>query len=179
MRDSYNTTVILWPATPLAAIVAEQLRDIGVELTNPQADPGCLTARHTEDGQLLLEIASEQLHGLTDLEAVLAALRLAGVSYVAWDAKKSEIAGTGRSYDPNSRVESEFTVMSDGEPVLTLSDLDELKGRYDTTEGLLEGIQASLRLPLPQNLSDVDGFTIVIEPEDSDDDERVTQQGGR
>jgi hypothetical protein len=171
MRDSYDTTLILWPATPLAASVAEELRDIGVQLTEPQAAPGC-AARRTEDGQLLLEISRERLHGLTDLEAVLATLRLARVSYVAWDARKTEVAGTARSYDPDSRVEREFTVMPDGEPVLTLSDLNEFEGHYGTAEGLLEGIQTWLRLPLPQNLSEVNGFTIVIEPEDTDDDER-------
>jgi hypothetical protein len=173
MRDSYDTTLILWPATPLAASVAEELRAIGVPLTEPQAAPGCLTARRTEDGQLLLEISRERLHGLTDLEAVLATLRLADVSYVAWDARKTEVAGTARSFDPGSRVEREFTVMPDGEPVLTLSDLNEFEGRYGTAEGLIEGIQTWLRLPLPQNLSEVDGFTIVIEPEDTDDDERL------
>ena len=72
MRDSYDTTLILWPATPLATSVAEGgLRAIGVPLTEPQAAPACLTAQRTEDGQLLLEISREQLHGLTDLEAVL------------------------------------------------------------------------------------------------------------
>jgi hypothetical protein len=172
MRDSYDTTLILWPATPLAASVADELRDVGVPLTEPQASPGCVTARRTQDGQLVLEISRERLHGLTDLEAVLATLRLAGVSYVAWDARKSEIAGTARSYDPDSRVEREFTVMPDGEPVLTLSDLNEFEGRYGTAEGLLEGIQTWLRLPLPQNLSEVNGFTIVIDP-DEDDDERL------
>jgi len=172
MRDSYDTTLILWPATPLAASVADELRDVGVPLTEPEASQGWLTARRTEDGQLVLEISRERLHGLTDLEAVLATLRLAGLSYVAWDARKSEIAGTARSYDPDSRVEREFTVMPDGEPVLTLRDLNEFEGRYGTAEGLLEGIQTWLRLSLPQNLSEVDGFTIVIEPEDTDDDER-------
>lgn len=166
IRDSYDTTLILWPATPLAASVADELRGIGVPLAEPEATPGWLTAQRTEDGQLVLEISREQLHGLTDLEAVLATLRLAGVSYVAWDAKQAEIAGIARSYDPESRVEREFTVMPDGEPVLTLSDLNEFEGRYGTAEGLLEGVQAWLRLPLPQNLSQVDGFTIVIEPED-------------
>jgi hypothetical protein len=170
MRDSYDTTLILWPATPLPASVADELRDVGVPLTEPQASPGCLTARRTQDGQLVLEISAERLHGLTDLEAVLATLRLARVSYVAWDARKSEIAGTARSYDPDSRVEREFTVMPDGEPVLTLSDLNELEGRYGTAEGLLEGIQTWLRLPLPQNLSEVNGFTIVIEPDEDDDE---------
>src|SRR5665213_665961 len=162
MRDSYDTTLILWPATPLAASVADELRDVGVPLTEPEASQGWLTARRTEDGQLVLEISRERLHGLTDLEAVLATLRLAGLSYVAWDARKSEIAGTARSYDPDSRVEREFTVMPDGEPVLTLRDLNEFEGRFGTAEGLLEGIQTWLRLSLPQTLSEVDGFTVFI-----------------
>jgi hypothetical protein len=171
MRDSYDTTLILWPATPLAASVADELRGIGVELTNPQAAPGWLTVQRTEDGQILLEIFREQLHGLTDLEAVLATLRLAGVSYVAWDVKKIEVAGTGRSYDPDTRVEREFTVMADGEPVLTASDLEEFE-HYGTAEALLGEIRAWLRLPIPENLSDVNAFTIVIEPEDTDHEER-------
>jgi hypothetical protein len=169
MCDSYDTTLILWPATPLPASVVNQLRDIGVELGNPEATRECLTAQRTEDGQLLLEISREQLHGLTDLEAVLATLRLAGVSYVAWDSKKSDVAGTGRSYDHDSRVEREFTVRPDGEPVLTASDLEQFE-RYGTAEALLGEIRGWLRLALPENLSEADGFTIVIEPENTDED---------
>jgi hypothetical protein len=170
MCDSYHTTLILWPATPLAANVAEQLRRIGVELANPQAAPSCLSAKRAGDGQLLLEVSREQLHGLTDLEAVLATLRLAGANYVAWDAKRGEIAGIGRSYDSDSRVEREFTVMADGEPVLTASDLEEFE-HYGTAEALLGEIRAWLHLPLPRNLTELDSFTIAVEPDDSDDDE--------
>ena len=43
-------------------------------------------------------------YGLTDLEAVLATLRLADISYVAWDVKEGEVAGTGRSFDPATRM---------------------------------------------------------------------------
>jgi hypothetical protein len=171
MRDSYDTTLILWPATPLAASVADQLRKVGVVLTKPQASQRCLAVRRTEDGQLVLEIFGEWLHGLTDLEAVLATLRLASVSYVAWDFREGEMTGKGRSYNPASRKEREFPVMPDGEPAISWRYLNDFEGRYDTADDLLDGVQAWLRLPVPPNLSEVTGFTIVIEPEDTDDDE--------
>lgn len=85
MCDSYDTTLIFWPATPLAASVAEELCHIGVEIADPHGAAGRITAHRAQDGQLLLEVSGEQLHGLTDLEAVLATLRLADVSYIAWD----------------------------------------------------------------------------------------------
>ncbi len=175
VRESYNTTLIFWPATPLAASVAEELRSIDVQFTDRQAIGGWVTPYRTEEGELLLEITGELAHGLTDLEAVLATLRLADVSYIAWDTKKSDVAGTARAYDPASRVEREFTVMPDGEPVLTASDLQqEFEGRFGTAEGLLEGIQAWLRPPLPENLSEIGSFTVVVkrdEPEEDDHEE--------
>jgi hypothetical protein len=167
MRDSYDTTLILWPATPLATSVADELRGIGVPLTEPQAAPGCLTARRTENGQLLLEISRERLHGLTDLEAVLATLRLAGVSYVAWDTKKGEIAGTGRSYESDGGPEREFTVMADGEPVLTASDLDAFE-HFGTAEALLREVRTWLRLPTPEMVGKMEPGTLSIVIEDDE-----------
>lgn len=171
MRDAYDTTLILWPATPLPARVVEELRGIEVELIGQQAALGWLTAHRTEDEQLLLEITREHPHGLTDLEAVLATLRLSDIAYVAWDVKKREVAGTCRVYNPDSRMEREFTVMADGEPVLTASDLSEFE-HYGTAEALLDEIRAWLRLPIPENLSDATAFTIVVEPEDTGDEGR-------
>ncbi|HEY7934915.1 MAG TPA: helix-turn-helix transcriptional regulator [Solirubrobacteraceae bacterium] len=86
--------------------------------------------------------------------------------------KKGEIAGTGRSFDPATRIEHEFTVMGDGEPVLTASDLEEFEGRHSTAEGLIEGIREWLRLPIPQDLSELstDELTIVIAPDDDEDE---------
>lgn len=169
MRDSYDTTLILWPATQLASSVTNELRQVGVEITDPPAPPG-LAARRMQDGEILLEIRREQPYGLTDLEAVLARLRIAGLSYVAWDTKKCELAGTGRSYDPTSGVEREFTVMPDGEPVLAGSDLEEFEGRYGTAEALLEGIRAWLRLPIPENLTELNPgeLGIIIDPDEAD-----------
>lgn len=171
MRETYDTTLIFWPATPLAANVAEQLRCIDVRFTNPLTPGSWVTPYRTEQGELLLEITGEHPHGLTDLEAVLATLRLADVSYVAWETKKEEIAGPARTYDPETRVESEFTVMADGEPVLTKSDLEECEGRYGTAECLLENLRKQLRLPVPENLTSLDAFTIDVAPQETDEAE--------
>lgn len=102
MNESYDVTVALWPATPLPAIVAHQLRQVGVDLSALKVKDGSLTASRTVDGAVVLELSfGDCRYGLTDLEGVLATTRLAHLSYIAWDAKKGEIAGTGRSYDPD------------------------------------------------------------------------------
>ena len=94
--------------------------------------------RHARSRTLIRRAAR---YGLTDLEAVLATLRLAGISYVAWDTKKGEVAGTGRSFDPASAHRAPVHRDADGEPVLTASDLEEFEGRYGTAEALIEGIR--------------------------------------
>ena len=94
----------------------------------------------TSDSKVL-DLRKEADEFIAAGSANLATLRLAGISYVAWDAKKGEIAGTGRSFDPATGTEHEFTVMGDGEPVLTASDLEEFEGRYGTAEGLIGGIR--------------------------------------
>ena len=88
--------------------------------------------------------------------------------------KKGEIAGTGRSFDPATGIERQFTVMGDGEPVLTASDLEEFEGRYGTAEGLIGGIREWLRLPIPNDLSELSTDELAIEtvPDDDDQDER-------
>ena len=175
MNESYNATLALWPATPLPASVAHELHELGVDLSTFTVNDGWLTASCTGDDTLVLELSfGRRRYGLTDLEAVLATLRLAGISYVAWDVKKGEAAGTGRSFDPATRIERQFTVMADGEPVLTASDLEEFEGRYGTGEALLDGIREWLRLPIPDSLTEltVEELAIVTVP---DDDERTTR----
>ena len=120
MNEPYNATLTLWPATPLPARVAHELHELGVDLSTFTVNDGWLTAivhrrRHARSRHPF----GRHRYGLTDLEAVLATLRLAGISYVAWDIKQGEAAGTGRSFDPATRIERQFTVMAGGEPVLT------------------------------------------------------------
>jgi len=170
MRDSYDATLTLWPATPLPASVAHQLRGVGVDLSELKVKDGRFTAHRTADDTVVLELSfGDCPYGLTDLEAVLATLRLAGVSYVAWDAKKTEIAGTARSYDPDTGVEREFTVMGDREPVLTSSDLAAFE-HFGTAEALLCEVRTWLRLPTPETVAELepDTLTIVIEDDESD-----------
>jgi hypothetical protein len=177
MDESYNAAITLWPATPLPASVAHELQSVGVDLAAQKVNDGWFTAQRTAEGAIVLDLSFGACqHGLTGLEAVLATLRLARISYVAWDVKKGEIAGTGRAFDPASGIEREFSVMGDGEPVLTASDLEEFQGRYGDADALLDGIRAWLRLPTPEGLSDLaDGeLTIVTVPDDTDEnDDRV------
>ncbi|HEX5308944.1 MAG TPA: hypothetical protein VFW38_07680 [Solirubrobacteraceae bacterium] len=174
MDESYDAAITLWPATPLPASAARELHSVGVNLAAQKVNDGWFTARRTAEGAVVLDLSfGDCPHGLTHLEAVLATLRLARISYVAWDVKKGEIAGTGRSFDPTSGIEQQFTVMGDGEPVLTASDLEEFQGRYDTAEALLEAIHEWLRLPTPSGLTDLaDGeLTITIAPEETDEED--------
>jgi hypothetical protein len=185
MDESYNATLTLWPATPLPASVAHQLRGVGVDLSALRVKDGWLTASRTVEDTVVLELSFGDCRcGLTDLEGVLAAARLAGLAYVAWDAKKGEIAGTGRSYDPDSGVERVFTVMADGEPVLTSSDLDAFE-YFGTAEALLCEVRGWLRLPTPETVGELapDTLTIVVADDESDQFTLQTQavsqeQGG-
>jgi hypothetical protein len=171
MNESYDATLTLWPATPLPASVAHQLRCVGVDLSALDVQDGRLAASRAADGVVVLELSfGDCRYGLTDLEGVLAAARLAGLSYVAWDAKKGEIAGIGRSYGPGSGVEREFTVMADGEPVLTASDLDEFE-HFGTAEALLREVRGWLRLPMPETVEEPasGALTIVVEDDEADE----------
>lgn len=165
MHESHEATLTLWPATPLPAAVAHQLRSVGVDLSTLTVKGGWLAARRTADDTVVLELSfGDCPYGLTGLEAVLAAARLAGLGYVAWGTRKSEIAGPARSYDPASGVEHEFTVMADGEPVLTSSDLDAFE-HFGTAEALLCEVRRSLRLPIPETVEELtsDALSFVIE----------------
>jgi hypothetical protein len=174
MHESYNAALTLWPATPLPASVAHELHSVGVDLAAQKVNDGWFTAQRTAEGAIVLDLSfGDCRHGLTGLEAVLATLRLARISYVAWDVKKAEIAGTGRAFDPTSGIEREFTVMGDGEPVLTASDLEAFEGGYGNADELIDGIRAWLRLPTPDELTDLaDGeLTIVTVPDETDEDD--------
>jgi hypothetical protein len=176
MNESYQATLTLWPATTLPAGVAHELHELGVNLSTFTVKGGSLTASRTDEGALVLEVSFERCrYGLSDLEAALATLRLACISYVAWDVKHAAVAGTGRYFDPLTRIEHEFTVTPDGKPVLRASDLEKLEWRR-TAGVLIEGIRRWLRLPVPDSLEDVDveELSIVILPdEDEEADEPV------
>ncbi len=164
MSESYEAALTLWPATTLTASVSRALLQAGVDLS-------CLGAKdvlyRTSDGEIALQLVfPDSRYGITDLEGVLAALRLAGVAYVAWDTKKGEIAGVGRSFDPRDTVEREFTVLAGGEPVLIARDLDAFE-HYGTAEALLHEVRRWLRLPLPERAETVSPaeVTIAVHPD--------------
>ncbi len=122
MSESYEAALTLWPATTLTASVSRALLQAGVDLSRLGAKD---VLYRTSDGEIALQLTfPDSRHGITDLEGVLATLRLAGVAYVAWDTKKGELAGVGRSFHPRDAVEREFTVLAGGEPVLVARDLD-------------------------------------------------------
>jgi hypothetical protein len=175
MNESHDATLTLWPATPLPQGVAHQLRQVGVDLSALKVKDGRFTASRTVDGTVVLELSfGDCRYGLTDLEGVLATARLAGLNYVAWDAKKSEIAGTGRSYDPDRGVEREFTVLADGEPVLTWSDLAAFE-HFGTAEALLREVRGWLRLPTPEKVGELEPNTLTIVIEDDESDQFTLQ----
>jgi hypothetical protein len=172
--ESYNAAIILWPATPLPASVAAELHSAGVDLSAKKVNSGRLAAKRTPEGDVVLDLTFESCQwGLDGMEAVLARLRLARISYVAWDVREGEIAGTGRAFEPDRGIERYFSVMADGEPILTASDLAEFEGRFGTAEALLESIKGWLRLPTPEDLTDLDldQLSIPIVPDDEEDTE--------
>jgi hypothetical protein len=176
MNESYNATLTLWPATPLPASVARELQELGVNLTTFTVNNGWFAASRNGDATLVLDLSfSSRRCGLSDLEGVLATLRLARISYVAWDVKDGELAGMGRSYDPATGIERQFTVMADGEPVLSASDLEEFASRYGTAEELIAAIRSWLCLPISDSLTQltVEDLAIVTLPDDDAQDESL------
>ena len=81
------------------------------------------------------------------------------------------------SHRPELRRALEEGVWADGEPVLTASDLEEFEGRYGTAEALMDGIRGSLRLPIPDSLTEltVEELAIVILPDDEEDEDESVE----
>jgi len=174
MSESYDAKLTFWPATPLAAIVVDQLRHVGVNLRQPGGDDRSITFYRTSEGHTAVELAFDRCEdGLNGLEAVLAALRLARVNYIAWDTKRGEIAGVGRSFDRQDSVEQEFTVLAGGEPVITARDLDAFE-HYGTADALLHAVRRWLRLPLPERAEDLrsDEVTITVHDDETPDSDK-------
>jgi hypothetical protein len=148
---SYDATLTVWPATPLPGRVNERLMEVGADLQRLRVTDGSVAAYRTRQGEIALELTFTQSQlGVTGLEAVLAELRLDHISYVAWDTKKDEIAGVGRSYDRRDPLEREFTVLAGGEPVLTATELETLERKASNDQLLLATIRRALTLPLPE-----------------------------
>ena len=171
----YNTAITLWPAASLPANVAHELQKIGVDLAAQKVNDGWFTARRTSDGGVIvLDLAfGDCQYGLTDLEALLATLRLARIAYVAWD----EIACIGCAFDTASGIERQFNIVADGKPVLTASNLEELEDRYRDAGELTDAIRAWLRLPIPNDLTDLaDGEVVILTlPDETDEDDDIIE----
>ncbi|HEY7932830.1 MAG TPA: hypothetical protein VID48_03305 [Solirubrobacteraceae bacterium] len=92
MSASHDATLTFWPATPLPASVALQLQELLVDLSTCEVNNGSIIAKQTAEQTIVLELSfGDCRHGLTDLEAVLATLRLADISYVVLDTKGSRL----------------------------------------------------------------------------------------
>jgi hypothetical protein len=173
MQDSYDVTLTFWPATPLLVSVAQELREVGVDLGKLTVRDGSLAARRTRNGTLVLELSfTQRRFGLSEFEAVLARLRLAGLSYLAVQTQAGRLTGDARAFERVSGIERELTVTAEGEPVLRAGDLARLDGRYDTAQALIEGIQAWLRPPTPHALANIklQRLTIAVVADEEDDE---------
>jgi hypothetical protein len=172
MHESYSA-ITLWPAASLPASVARELQRLGVNLATQEVNDGLVTVRATPEGTVVLDVSFDNYtYGLIDLEAALATLRIARISYLAWD----ELASIGYAFDPATEIERQFNTVADGKPVFTSGDLKQLEDRYHDAEALVDAIRAWLRPPIPDDLSDLpDGeLTIAIVPDEEDeDDDRI------
>lgn len=167
----YRINLSLWPVASLPANMAHALAHVGVDLARLEVNERQLASVCALDGSVVLKLSLDRCCGLADIEGVLATARLVGLSYVAWEVKQDDVTGFGRSYDP-STGERVFTVTADGEPVLTLRDLDAFE-HVGTAETLLRHLGETLRSPAPDRIGTIDLSsltTITIESEDIDDE---------
>jgi len=87
MSDTKVTKLNLRPASSLSQEVREELARIGVDVRARRASEGKVRTHYTDRGQLEMRIELRNLeYGLSDLQAVLAWLRVDRVNYVASDA---------------------------------------------------------------------------------------------
>jgi hypothetical protein len=168
MTESYKLSLTLWPAQPLPESVALELHALGVNLSRFTVEEGQFAARRDREQTIVLDLVFRGNRTMPDLEALLATLRLADISYFAWDIKRGAVTGTSRSFDPASRIERQFTVTADGEPVLTAHELQELEGRYGVPETLIERALDRLRVFIPTGLTEIgpEELVIAIVPEE-------------
>lgn len=123
MGDSQTVTLNLWPAERIPQSADRELRRLGVNAERLQACNGRISLFRTCDGQIGLRITLWGCQcGLTDLQAVLATLRLTRIHYVVYDGD-----GDGQSYDAASGQELQLATRFDGAPVMTVSRAETLQ----------------------------------------------------
>jgi hypothetical protein len=123
MRDCTTATLSLWPATHLPQSVVDELHSIGVDPPTLQAYDGRVVALRTREGQIGLRIT---LYGCvlglghTNMQAVLARLRLARINYVLWS------SDGGLIYDAARDRERECAAHLEGERAASAPFTDKL-----------------------------------------------------
>jgi hypothetical protein len=123
MSNFTTATLSLWPATPLPQSVVDELHSIGVDPPTLQAYDGRVVALRTREGQIGLRIT---LYGCvlglghTNMQAVLARLRLERINYVLWS------SDGGLIYDAARDVERECAAHLEGERAASAPFTDKL-----------------------------------------------------
>ncbi len=154
-------TVSLWPATPLLSSVACELGRIGIDVRRLPEPKATLELTHAGQGGLRLEL-HDCGDGLSDVEALLATLRLAKVNYVAWD-----LQGRGCRFESWRGSGEAFAVSPDGRAVITRADLDRLDGARcgDVLLDLLRGMVGRATPPFAGHVS---RQTMIVVCDDDD-----------
>jgi hypothetical protein len=166
MGWSFTTTLNLWPASPLPSSVAYELRLRGllsVDLQKLQTTDGQITPHLTHDDALGIQITLHDCdYGITGLEGLLAILRLGRINYTVWDSN-----GIGRAFDAATNDEQLFTVLADGEPVITAAELDPLE-HYGSAKALMQTLRRMLRRTTPpfRNALEPERVTLTIREDD-------------
>jgi hypothetical protein len=147
MGLTFTATLSLWPASPLPANVAYELHLLGFlneDLQHLETDSGQITVHRTNDGGLGLQLRLYDCeYGITGIEGLLELLRISHVNYRGWDTN-----GIGRCYDVTPEKEQIFTVLANGEAVITAPDLASLPG-HDSPQALLTTLRQMLLRTTP------------------------------
>jgi hypothetical protein len=167
----FTATLNLWPASPLPANVAYELRLLGFlneDLEHLETDSGQNTLHRTNDGGLGLQLRLYDCeYGITGIEGLLELLRTSHVNYTVWDTN-----GIGRCFDATTGEEQLFTVLANGEAVITAPDLASL-AQHDSTQALLTTLRRMLLRTTPPFSKPLDPkqTTLTIRTDDPTDDE--------
>jgi hypothetical protein len=166
MSDSYRANLTLWPATPLPASAAKELRKFAIDVHRLPVDDSSVALSRSEEGVIVMQVNLNDLPGVEALDQLLGCLRMGNVNYVAWLRQPEGMVGLTRTFEAGDASDETFYVGPEGERLVTVRSLHQFE-HHETVAELLYAMGQWLMLPVPQDHVPVSPreVQIAVEPD--------------